>query len=213
MPHRASAPGLVPGQWARGRERNGVADGVGRRASGPGQRGWGAGDSTHFSPFPDLFFFSFSSARSCRQSRPDHLAARHASTAARSQILPLLASTISNVAMHFLPRMKMCSTAGDRLSDGRSVWPAETEPFGSLFPSKLDPNRVWSDMAGCNPEGPEECRLATRGLQGKADMDFDVAALPLAKCHSPSTFSALLLQDGCNPRSPPVTGQMSCISG
>ena len=60
MPHRASAPGLVPGQWARGRERNGVADG----ASGPGgQRGWGAADSTHFPPFPfhqTLFFFSFS---------------------------------------------------------------------------------------------------------------------------------------------------------
>lgn len=38
-------------------------------------------------------------------------------------------------------------------------------------------------------------------------MDFDVAALPFLKCHSSSTLSSLLLQDGCNPRNPPVTGQ------
>lgn len=32
-----------------------------------------------------------------------------------------------------------------------SVCPAESEPF--WFPSKLHPNRVWSDMAECNSEG------------------------------------------------------------
>lgn len=64
-------------------------------------------------PFTRHFFFSLS--LSDLAVNPDHLAARHGSTTARSQILPLLASNISNVAMH---RVKKCSIAGDRMSDG-----------------------------------------------------------------------------------------------
>lgn len=119
IPYQASVPGLVPGQWARGRERNGVADGR------PGQaredlRRMGMGCSRFhplFSPFSRLFFSSV------LQSRPS------------TPRLPLGGQPLLNGLDH--SRAWLCinlhnGRRGDGLSDGARCARPKANPFSSL---------------------------------------------------------------------------------
>lgn len=202
MPHQASGPGLVPGEWARGRERNGVADGrPGQAREDLGGGGWGAADSTHFSPFPDWFFL-FMSIQTIHAETPTWRPAPMIQPLPNSVQWP---QPLSSVAMHRGPTLQHLGRRGDRLSDGARCARPKVNPFGSL-PNCIQTGSgpTWQSATRRVLGGPD---WKPRGLERKADMDFDVAALPFSKCHSSSTLSSLLLQDGCNPRNPPVTGQ------
>lgn len=177
------------------------------------QRGWGIMDGVQ--PIPPTFplfqtvFFSVS-VNPDRRHRDSHLAASPDDSTTAELCSMALTRPLSSVAMHRRPpALQHHGRRGDRLSDGARCARPKVNPLvpfqiaskpGLVRHGRVQLGRSWTVLT---PDWQPE---ASKGKHTWT-LTSPLCHSRFSKCHSSSTFSSLLLQDGCNPRNPPVTGQ------